>query len=161
MFKVLFQICHLDLSKSQQKLLLCSLCHYWCTMPTPKKPKCEWNSWSTSSHSQAHLEASLPVQSSSDWDSQKLIICLIHHCMCACVLSRFSHVWLFVTLWTVACRAPLSMGFSRQGYWNGLPCPSPGNFPNPGIEPSIMKQTFDDWNLVLPLVSSVFLLLTY
>ena len=36
---------------------------------------------------------------------------------------------------TVACQAPLSMGFSRQGYWSGLPCPPPGDLPNPGIEP--------------------------
>ena len=40
-----------------------------------------------------------------------------------------------VTPWTVACKAPLSMGFSRQEYWRGLPCPPPGDLPNPGIEP--------------------------
>ena len=40
-----------------------------------------------------------------------------------------------VTPWTVAHQAPLSMGFSRQGYWSGLPCPPPGDLPNPGIEP--------------------------
>ena len=40
-----------------------------------------------------------------------------------------------VTTWTVACRAPLSMGFSRQEYWSGLPFPSPGDLPDPGIEP--------------------------
>ena len=39
--------------------------------------------------------------------------------------SQFSRVWLLVTLWTVACQAPLSMGFSRQEYWSGLPFPSP------------------------------------
>ena len=39
------------------------------------------------------------------------------------------------TPWTVALQAPLSMGFFRQEYWSGLPCPSPGNLPNPGIEP--------------------------
>ena len=49
------------------------------------------------------------------------------------VLSHFSHV--FVTLWIVACQAPLSMGFYRQEYWSGLPCPSPGDLPDPGIEP--------------------------
>ena len=38
-------------------------------------------------------------------------------------------------LWTVAYKAPLSMGFSRQEYWSGLPCPPPGDPPNPGIEP--------------------------
>ena len=42
---------------------------------------------------------------------------------------------LFVTLWTVAHHASLSMGFPRQEYWNGLPFPSPGDLPNPGIEP--------------------------
>ena len=40
-----------------------------------------------------------------------------------------------VTPWTVACQAPLSMDFSRQEYWRGLPCPLPGNLPNPGIKP--------------------------
>ena len=39
------------------------------------------------------------------------------------------------TLWTVARQAPLSMGFSKQAYWSGLPFPSPGDLPNPGIEP--------------------------
>ena len=53
-----------------------------------------------------------------------------------CMLSYFSCVQLFVTLWTVARQAPLSMGFSRQEYWNGLPCPPPGDPLNPGIEPA-------------------------
>ena len=39
------------------------------------------------------------------------------------------------TSWTVACQAPLSMDFSRQGCWNSLPCPSPGDLPDPGIKP--------------------------
>ena len=47
--------------------------------------------------------------------------------MCA---QSLSHVWLLVTLWTVARQAPLSMGFSRQGYWSGLPFPSPGYLPD-------------------------------
>ena len=42
---------------------------------------------------------------------------------------------LFVTPWTVVCQAPLSMGFSRQDYWSGLPFPSTGDLPHPGIEP--------------------------
>ena len=44
-------------------------------------------------------------------------------------VKSLSYVWLFVTPWTVAYQAPLSMEFSRQGYWNGLPFPSPGIFP--------------------------------
>ena len=51
-----------------------------------------------------------------------------------CVLSPFSRVRLFVTLWTVGHQTPLSMGFSRQEYWSGLPCPSSGDLPNSGIE---------------------------
>ena len=42
---------------------------------------------------------------------------------------------LFATTWTVACQAPLFMGFSRQEYWCGLPCLAPGDLPNPGIKP--------------------------
>ena len=51
------------------------------------------------------------------------------------MLSRFCHVWLCVTLWTVACQAPLSLGFFRQEYWSELPFPSPGVLPDPGINP--------------------------
>ena len=51
----------------------------------------------------------------------------------ACVLSWFSHVQLFVTPGTVALQALLSVEFSRQEYWSGLPFPSPGDLPDPGI----------------------------
>ena len=56
-------------------------------------------------------------------------------CAHACMhtLSHFSHVWLFVTLWTEAHQAPLSMWFSRQEHWSGLPC-SPEDLPYPGIK---------------------------
>ena len=50
------------------------------------------------------------------------------------LLSHFSHLRLFVTLWTVAHQVPLSMGFSRQVYWSGLSCPPPGDHSDPGIE---------------------------
>ena len=53
----------------------------------------------------------------------------------ACVPSRFSHVRLFVTPWTVARQAPLSVEFSRQEYWSGFPCPPPGDLPDSGIKP--------------------------
>ena len=48
--------------------------------------------------------------------------------------SLFTSVWLFATPWTVACQAPLSMEFSRKEYWSGLPFPSAGDLPDPGIE---------------------------
>ena len=52
-----------------------------------------------------------------------------------CLVIKLSHVQLFVTLWTVAHHTPLSMKFSRQEFWSGLSCPSPGDRPNPGTEP--------------------------
>ena len=61
--------------------------------------------------------------------------------MYACVLSHFSHIRLFATQWTVAHQAPLYIGFSRQEYWRGLPCPSPGDLPDSEIEP---------WSLLSP-----------
>ena len=51
------------------------------------------------------------------------------------VCSVASAVSDFVTLWTVAFQAPLSMGFSRQECWSGFPCPPPGDLPDPGMEP--------------------------
>ena len=50
-------------------------------------------------------------------------------------VKSLSRVQLFVTPWTLARQAPSSIGFSRQEYWSGLPFPSPGDLPNPGIEP--------------------------
>ena len=50
-------------------------------------------------------------------------------------VKSLSRLQLFVTPWTVAYQAPPSVGFSRQEYWSGLPLPSPGNLPHPGIEP--------------------------
>ena len=55
-------------------------------------------------------------------------------CMCVCVLL-LSHVRVFVTPGTVACQAPLSMELSRENYWSGLLCPSPGDLLDPGIKP--------------------------
>ena len=58
----------------------------------------------------------------------------------ACVLKHFSCVQLFATPWTAAHQAPLSMGFSRQEYWSGLPGPPPGDRPNSGIKPASLKS---------------------
>ena len=63
----------------------------------------------------------------------------------ACLLSRCSHVQLCATLWTATLQAPLSMGFSRQEYWSRLPCPPPGDNPDPGIElESLMSPALAD-----------------
>ena len=75
--------------------------------------------------------------------------------MRAWMLSPFNPIRLFVTLWTVVRQAPLSTGLSRQEYWGGLPCPPPGDLPDPGIEPvspqgsrvlySISSCNFQSW----------------
>ena len=59
-------------------------------------------------------------------------------------VKLLSRVRLFVTPRTVACQAPPSMGFSRQECWSGLPFPSPGDLPNPGIEPESPALQADD-----------------
>ena len=56
------------------------------------------------------------------------------------LLSRFSRVRLCEIPWTVACQAPLSMQFSRQEYWSGLPCPPAGDLPHSGIKPKSLKS---------------------
>ena len=58
-------------------------------------------------------------------------------------MKSLSRVRLFATPWTVAYKAPLSTEFSRQEYWSGLPFPSPGNLPNPGIEPRSLALQAD------------------
>ena len=80
---------------------------------------------------------------------------LENQCMHVCVQSCFSHVQLSATLWTIAHWAPLSMGFSRQEYWSGLPCPPPGDLPNAKTEPmslislalagSATWEALEDW----------------
>ena len=82
-----------------------------------------------------------------------------------CVLSRFSHVRLFETLWAVSQQAPLAMGSFRQEYWSGLPFPSSGDLLDPGIEPMSLKSpalaggffsTSTIWEALISLISSVF-----
>ena len=60
---------------------------------------------------------------------------LEHSLGCACCANPLQSCLSLWTLWIGACQAPLSMGLTRQKYWSGLPCPSPGDLPNPGIEP--------------------------
>ena len=59
--------------------------------------------------------------------------------VCVCTLSHFSCV--SVMVWTVVCQGPLSMGFSRQEYWSGLPCSPSGDPPNPGTEPTSLIKS--------------------
>ena len=87
--------------------------------------------WSLQTASSAQKTASCVSQDINTWESS----------LCA-VLSHFRYVQLFATPWTVAHQAPLSMGFSRQEYWSGLPRPPPRDLPDPGIKPaSLMSPT--------------------
>ena len=64
----------------------------------------------------------------------QLLYLSLFYVLCCVHAKCFSRIWLFVTVSTVAHQAPLSRGFSRQEYWNGLPCPPPGNLPDPGVK---------------------------
>ena len=61
--------------------------------------------------------------------------------MHACMLICFNRILVFVTLWTIVHRAPLSMGFSRQEHWSGLSCLPPGDPPDPGIKPASLTSS--------------------
>ena len=77
-----------------------------------------------------------------------LITLLPRHFMAPLLLllcQLLSRVPVFETQWTVACQVPLSMEFWRQEYWSGLPFPSPGELPNPGIKPWLPKEYFHNW----------------
>ena len=78
---------------------------------------------------------------------------LVHRLSCSVMSNSF------VTPWTVACQAPLSMGFPRQEYWTGLPFPSPGDLPNPGIKPTFPASQVD--SLSLSHWEAYFLVMTY
>ena len=73
-------------------------------------------------------------------------------CMRSCSVAQL----LFATVWTVAHQAPLSMGFSRQEYWSGLPCPPLGDLPDPGIKPTLQANSLllshrgNSLNIILP-----------
>ena len=81
-----------------------------------------------------YLIAPLVASDKNKTNKQKLFTCL-YICVYACKLSHFSHVQLFLTLWTIVHQAPLSIGFSRHEYWSGLSCSPPGDLINTGIEP--------------------------
>ena len=66
------------------------------------------------------------------------------------MISHFSRVRLLATPWTVARQTPLSMGFSRQEYWSGLPCPPPGDLPDPGIELVSLRSSALAGRLFIP-----------
>ena len=100
-----------------------------------------------SQHGRPHKEACLPVwpclpslrieiikKKKKNWDHQSQPNFQLNEPTWS-EMKSLSRFWLFATPWTVAYQNPPSMGFSRQEYWSGLPFPSPGDLPDPGIEP--------------------------
>ena len=77
--------------------------------------------------------------------------------MYCAVADSHSHVQLFAIPWTVAHQAPLSMGILQQEYWSGLPCPSPGDLPDTGIEPISPTLQADSLPAELPRKASMFI----
>ena len=88
---------------------------------------------------------SISFSRGSSQPSDQTHICYVGRRILYCceVVKSLSCVWLFETPWTVVYQAPLFVGFSRQEYWSGLPFPSPGDLPNPGIPH--WRQTFYLW----------------
>ena len=80
-----------------------------------------------------------------DWNFQQCFMCLLssEFAHVKVKVKSLSRVRLFATPWTLAYQAPPSMGFSRQEYWSGLPFPSPGDLPNPGIKPRSLTLQAD------------------
>ena len=82
-------------------------------------------------------------------------------CWQVCMLSHFSRVQLCATLWTVARQASLSVGSSRQEYWSGLPCPPPGDLPDPGTETRSRQSSALSGTFFTTLCPSLLTLLTF
>ena len=80
------------------------------------------------------LSYSLPLSLPMSLSKHTILFFLLINTFCA-PAQLLSRVQLFAILWTIACHAPLSMEFSRQEYWSGLPCTPPVDLPNPGIKP--------------------------
>ena len=105
------------------KIFFCGWSDLYISLPSPMGPKAAL---------ELHLD--LPVVPHMQQSAKPFY-------ECACMLSRFSHVQFCVTSWTVAHQPPLSMGFSGQEYWqSGLPFPSPGDLPDPGIKPTSLRS---------------------
>ena len=89
--------------------------------------------------SQRWMVVLLVQQCEYTWCPWTVVVCVcVWVCVCTCSVA--SVVSNSATLWTVARQAPLSMGFSRQQCWSGLPCSSPGDLPDPGIEPESLMS---------------------
>ena len=120
---------HLFLITNPLSILLTNI--YW---PLCYVPDSDLGAEDTS-HEQKKLILTWIVISMEVEANSKQVNQYIYKILLKVKVKSLSRVWLFATLWTVAYQVPLLMGFSSQEYWSGLPFPSPGDLPNPGIEP--------------------------
>ena len=115
------------------------MCPPWEQMPSDKPPCMQLSEPTTflSAHTRDGLghEQMLDNRRVLLWVAERVVVHNKEYFWTELLLNSLSRVRLFATPRTVARQAPLSMGFSRQEYWSGLPFPSPGDLPNPGIEP--------------------------
>ena len=114
--------------------------------PLPPAIELSWQSCSDPKleHPYIYLKLSQQLISYNPIKHRKFKVWKVNKCnLHACMLSRFSHVWLFMTLWTIAHRLLLSMGFSRREHWSGLPCPLlQGIFLTQGSNPHLLRLLY-------------------
>ena len=97
-------------------------------------------------HICTHTCVCVCVYKLTGWIKLSTFVICRNSASCMCMHAKLlSCVWFFATLWSIAYRAPLFMGFARQKYWSGLPCPPPGDLPDTGIElpsPALVGRFF-------------------
>ena len=113
----------------------------WRDNPYSLRCRCYGRSNSIQSSGPEHSPRNLWTESVIVHEASALTPPLLPTCLRCAVLSRFSRIWLIETSWTIACQDPLSMRFSRQEYWIGLPFPPAGDLPNPRIKLSSLKSS--------------------
>ena len=110
----------------------CRWLHLWLVMGGTWKQTRHTPRWQAKKRTQSKPASALfmpkTVTSIPDKENEHLLWDIYSRWTCTCMLGRFSRVWLFETPWSIGHQAPLSMGFSRQEYWSGVPYPPPGDF---------------------------------
>ena len=146
---------------------------WWATVQRVAKSQTQPNWLNTHIHRSAWkiwnlLQSEIMLQWTPKHPHLDSTINILLYLFVLCCKKLFPCVWFFVTLWTLACQAPLSVEFSRKEYWNGLPCPSPGYLPNPGVKPTSLVFpalagrffiTRATWEALYLLISYLFTLL--
>jgi len=110
------------------------------SLPYPQTPKTCWSVFSVSWTSNILVCTCLKQWQRRGKASVNLPVAILPHSGFSELPARVLWLWLFATPWTVALQAPLSVGFSRQEYWSGLPCPPPGDLPHQGLNRCLLTS---------------------